>query len=324
MAGVSSCMRAGSVSSDATETTESFSKKRRLKCHICSHTGEKLYKCDTCGEEFVKRRLLKNHTCSQSEEKLYKCDSCGEEFVKRRLLKNHTCSQSKEKLYKCDTCGEEFVKRRLLKNHTCSQSEEKLYKCDTCGEEFVKRRLLKNHACSQSEVKLYKCDTCGEEFEEQFHLNNHICNIGEGTSHECGASGKLFTKRIAFKKHVHTHHIGLKSQVNIQFNENLNKCDIAVAKDDSFCCSATDKSSVSSTSWEQSCELIHNISTDRDRAEECFRCVICEASFPWHDGLKRHVLTHTGEKPFKCDTSGAMFADSSNLVKTHLRIDTGE
>ena len=68
-----------------------------LTCHICSHAGEKLYKCDTCGEEFVKRRLLKNHTCSQSEEKLYKCDTCGEEFVKRRQLKNHTCSQSEEK-----------------------------------------------------------------------------------------------------------------------------------------------------------------------------------------------------------------------------------
>ena len=89
-----SCTRTGGVFTDTTETTvsggpgeklcewyecdrcgESFSKKKRLKCHMCSNTGEKLYKCDTCGEEFVKRRLLKNHMCSQSETGQTKCST---------------------------------------------------------------------------------------------------------------------------------------------------------------------------------------------------------------------------------------------------------
>ena len=190
-------------------------------------------------------------------------------------------------------------------------------------EKFVKRRLLKNHMCSQSEEKLYKCDTCGEEFEGNLHLNNHICNIGERTSYEFGATGKLLTKTISLKKHMYIHHIWLKSQANSQFNENLDKCNMQVAKDHSFCCSATDKSYVSNTSREQSCELIHTISTEGDKAEKCFRCVICEASFSRCDNLKRHMRIHTGEKPFKCDTYEARFAQKYPL-KTHLRIHTEE
>ncbi|XP_007910172.2 LOW QUALITY PROTEIN: zinc finger protein 64 [Callorhinchus milii] len=57
--------------------------------------------------------------------------------------------------------------------------------------------------------------------------------------------------------------------------------------------------------------------------EKPFKCDICNKNFSRQDKLKMHNRSHTGEKPYKCQYCDYAAADSSSLKK-HLRIHSDE
>lgn len=57
--------------------------------------------------------------------------------------------------------------------------------------------------------------------------------------------------------------------------------------------------------------------------EEPFKCRICDKGFKSNSHKKEHEMGHTGEKPHGCKHCGKCFK-TKNILKCHVRIHTGE
>ncbi|XP_052130271.1 zinc finger protein 271-like [Frankliniella occidentalis] len=54
-----------------------------------------------------------------------------------------------------------------------------------------------------------------------------------------------------------------------------------------------------------------------------FNCEVCKKNFEKASSLKRHIMYHTGEKPYECDLCPLRFTEKGHLV-VHTRTHTGE
>ena len=81
---------------NVTNVCKSFSASGSLLRHKMTHSNEKRYKCDECGNSFTQRSSLHRHKLMHSGEKPFQCDDCGKSFLDRSKLKRHGRVHAKE------------------------------------------------------------------------------------------------------------------------------------------------------------------------------------------------------------------------------------
>lgn len=69
-------------------------------------------------------------------------------------------------------------------------------------------------------------------------------------------------------------------------------------------------------------DQMDNVAVTEEKAtsKRRYPCRLCPKAFGWSTDLKRHILTHTGERPFKCRSCDATFTRNFLLQKHESRV----
>uniref|UniRef100_A0A8D0FA10 C2H2-type domain-containing protein n=1 Tax=Strix occidentalis caurina TaxID=311401 RepID=A0A8D0FA10_STROC len=110
-----------------------------------SSSGQKMYKCEDCGNVFACGSSLSRHRRTHTGEKPYKCRDCGKSFTQTGNLLSHQRTHTKEKHFVYTMCGKRFSLTSDLMKHKRTHNPEKLYPCSHCGKSFQQINNLRRH-----------------------------------------------------------------------------------------------------------------------------------------------------------------------------------
>ena len=128
-----------------------------------------------------------------------------------------------------------------------------------------------------------KCPICSKELTSKWLKEHMIETHGEKGRYQCQMCEKSFHRSTQFQKHTNKHN-GIRNDVVI-----CNYCEkpftVGRLKN-------------------------HMIGNHGEKGR--YQCKMCEKSFHNMGEFKKHTLTHTSEKPFKCSKCELSFASKSN------------
>ena len=326
----------------------SFSLNENLQRHMRVHTRVKLFECDVCPEKFSLKGALKKHcvrvhknAVGKESSRMHICPQCGTCFKYLYLLNWHMTvhSQSSEKQFESEVFHKYFTRKGNLKTHlkkihtdpapetfecdVCNRTfsriaslnahRKKKHKdlaasgvsptsdrtCPHCGELFAYPSAMKQHMRVHTGEKPFGCDVCNKSFSRKASLNAHqkkvhkdlaASGVSPATDRTCPHCGEFFRYPFDMKQHMRVH-----------TGERPFGCDVC---NKSF--SRKDKLKAHQNNMHT------DLAADQDRT-----CLICGMVFDSPSRMKRHMIQHTGEKPYQCSICVEYFSQAAALEEHH-------
>ncbi|XP_005300027.2 zinc finger protein 770 isoform X1 [Chrysemys picta bellii] len=208
------------------------------------------------------------------------------------------------------------IQQRITSNRT---PRKRPYRCDICYKQFETPSKLARHYLIHTGQKPFECHVCHKTFRQLVHLERH--QLTHKLPFKCNICHRNFKNLITFLKHQQLHNENYQNDIK-QAKKSVD------AKQDRllygiFHCSVCQKSFTTEERWMlHQCTKSDHLHSAR-RRKKTHVCETCNKMFPSRSKLERHLLIHTGQKPFKCSLCGKSFRQSTHL-KIHQLTHTEE
>ncbi|XP_070200627.1 zinc finger protein 93-like [Littorina saxatilis] len=143
--------------------------------HMKRKHSQDSFKCSTCDMGFLSERELEVHTRTHTKEKPFTCEFCGQSFGRLIYLTYHRNGRHlNTRPYKCDICHKGFNSHPSLWQHKRRHLGDKKYSCDQCGKKFYQSSTMKEHALTHTDLRSYACSVCGKTYRSRGNLYYHV------------------------------------------------------------------------------------------------------------------------------------------------------
>ncbi|XP_061104476.1 zinc finger protein 711-like isoform X2 [Conger conger] len=174
-------------------------------------------------------------------------------------------------------------------------------------------------------LTVYPCHICGKKFRSRGFLKCHMKNHPDHMfkkKYQCTDCDFTTNKKVSFHNHLEGHKLIVKSEKAPEFTEytrryceasplNSNKLILRDKEPRLHKCKYCDYETAEQGLLNRHLLAVHS-------KNFAHVCVECAKGFRHPSELKKHMRTHTGEKPYQCQHCEFRCADQSNL-KTHVK-----
>ncbi|XP_048003907.1 zinc finger protein 729-like [Leguminivora glycinivorella] len=279
-----------------------------LNAHKRFHTGEKPYTCEwfTDVTDLTAHMEIHKVTSDESSDDELTCKICDKQFSEKAHLKKHELIHTDEKNHMCELWLLFTAATPCVDIASESELDEASHKCQTCrktfdNEESLKRHTFAVHAKHEFPVPtkiIHTCKFCCQWFDEKSDLKKHmeVHKVSPNEIIDGQFSCDICDKQFAEESHLKEHELDHAVYRRLSTGEEHDEFDDGAVPN----CSKKKKK-------DDMCRMC-----DEHKPRTIYPCELCEKRFRSSNGLKSHMMVHTGERPH-------WFTEKSDL-ETHMEI----
>ena len=214
---------------------------------------------------------------------------------------------------------EEGTRSKRKGNHASTRNsksggKDRVY-CTVCDQHFSDLPSMRRHRLIHSEEKPYQCDFCDKAFRRKDNLREHRNIHTQEHVYKCDRCGKTFPRKYTHKVHMSRFclkpgEVGTDSEDGTWSNSDAGK-----ALKSNVSGKSSEPCRICLKTFRDASTLKRHLLTHSD--ERPYKCDECDKAFRRKDHLQEHVIVHKLVRPYSCQTCGKSFSRKNGL-KTHM------